>query len=490
MLQKKYNYLKYFVLLVIAVAYVLVFSYSTSPLYPNYFGLDFGGDSAQFLTVGKAWAQGRLPYQSMFDHKGPLIFFVDMVGYRLTGERFGILPFQIAAIFFTCLGIFKISCLANQNPAYNLVSVIASLSLLRVVYFNGNTVEEYGLPFFCFSVYFQVSWLSDSDDNKTHAPWQAFFYGLTFAVGLLTRLTNALPVCVGVLVITGVLLYHRQFKNLAQNIAGFLLGFLVLFLPFFLYFAIQGAAMDFWVGTLLYNMEYSAGMESWLRSATLQDLFTFFQCYLPWFMIGVSILLAFRRKKHLLALLYLLWFGSEFYLFCSGALFGQYAIIILAQAVLFFNEVMILGKTKPARGVQAAVLLFMIVFCGWEGKEALSLVSGMYHAYQVPQQKPYQALIDQIPAEDLDSFVAYGDNSLKDIYLAENLLPCYKYFTIQEWHASFSPEIRRDIHDTYAQATAKWILTCGDPSNIQDVLDSHYTEVSSTEGYTLWRNNA
>lgn len=50
-----------------------------------------------------------------------------------------------------------------------------------------------------------------------------------------------------------------------------------------------------------------------------------------------------------------------------------------------------------------------------------------------------QALIGQIPAEDRDSLVAYGDNSLKDIYLAKNLMTCYKYFTIQEWHASFSP---------------------------------------------------
>lgn len=107
--------------MIVAAVYVFVLFYCTSSLYPNCFGLDFGSDSAQFLTVGKAWAQGRLPYQSMSDHKGSLIFFVDMVEYRLTGERFGILSVQITTMFFPCLEIYRISRLVSQNPAYNLV---------------------------------------------------------------------------------------------------------------------------------------------------------------------------------------------------------------------------------------------------------------------------------------------------------------------------------------------------------------------------------
>ena len=38
------------ILAVIATIYVLMFSYSTSPIFPYY----YGGDSAQFLTIGKA----------------------------------------------------------------------------------------------------------------------------------------------------------------------------------------------------------------------------------------------------------------------------------------------------------------------------------------------------------------------------------------------------------------------------------------------------
>ena len=48
-----------------------VFSFSTSWLYSYY----FGGDSAQLLTIGKAWYLGKLTYVDMFDHKGPFIFY-------------------------------------------------------------------------------------------------------------------------------------------------------------------------------------------------------------------------------------------------------------------------------------------------------------------------------------------------------------------------------------------------------------------------------
>ena len=66
----KKNFLFIFILFIISALFVLIMSYSTSPLYPYY----FGGDSAQFQTIGKGWSKGMIPYKDMFDHKGPIIF--------------------------------------------------------------------------------------------------------------------------------------------------------------------------------------------------------------------------------------------------------------------------------------------------------------------------------------------------------------------------------------------------------------------------------
>ena len=69
-------------LLGVSAAFLLRFSYSTSFLWPGYCGYD----SAIFQTIGKYWAQGSVPYRDLFDHKGPLIFFIDMLGYWLHGR--------------------------------------------------------------------------------------------------------------------------------------------------------------------------------------------------------------------------------------------------------------------------------------------------------------------------------------------------------------------------------------------------------------------
>ena len=82
-----------------ATLFVLLFSYSTSPLYSNYLtygGEASAGDSLQFQTIGKAWLDGAIPYRDALDHKGPLLFFINMLGFLLGGgTRYGIVILQI-----------------------------------------------------------------------------------------------------------------------------------------------------------------------------------------------------------------------------------------------------------------------------------------------------------------------------------------------------------------------------------------------------------
>lgn len=58
--------------------FLLIFSWSTSPLY-----LTYGGDSLFFQIIGLGITQGKIPYVDLFDHKGPVPFFMDALGYSL-----------------------------------------------------------------------------------------------------------------------------------------------------------------------------------------------------------------------------------------------------------------------------------------------------------------------------------------------------------------------------------------------------------------------
>ena len=83
--------LSYALLTAAVTAFLLVFSVTTSPLTPGF----YGNDSAVFQLLGRAWKDGHLIYRDLFDHKGPVIFFIDMLGELLLPDRTGIFLIQI-----------------------------------------------------------------------------------------------------------------------------------------------------------------------------------------------------------------------------------------------------------------------------------------------------------------------------------------------------------------------------------------------------------
>mgnify|MGYP007033821844 CR=1 FL=1 len=56
------------------------------------------------------------------------------------------------------------------------------------------------------------------------------------------------------------------------------------------------------------------------------------------------------------------------------------------------------------------------------------------------------------------SIVTYGDNRFKELYLAHDLTPAYKYFVIQEWHASFSEFMIHDFFHPYLNIIVSFLI--------------------------------
>ena len=59
----------------------IIFSF----LNPLWYGHAPGFDASVYALFGKMWAHGEIPYQDMIDIKGPGIYLINMVGYRLGG---------------------------------------------------------------------------------------------------------------------------------------------------------------------------------------------------------------------------------------------------------------------------------------------------------------------------------------------------------------------------------------------------------------------
>src|SRR6266496_1916463 len=66
-------------------------------------------DSGVFLYVGWRFLNGDIPYRDVWDHKPPLIYFVDALGLRLTPDSlWGVWLLQFIVIFLTLLLIYKL----------------------------------------------------------------------------------------------------------------------------------------------------------------------------------------------------------------------------------------------------------------------------------------------------------------------------------------------------------------------------------------------
>lgn len=473
-----------------AISFLFVYfvSCSTSPFYPYY----YGDDSAQFQTIGKAWGDGLLPYINMYDHKGPLIFFIDMLGFYLTDSSTGIMLLQVLFMFVTLLFLYKMTQLVSSSKCYGIGAIILSLCLFHFAYSRGNFTEEYCLTFISICTYFQIKYLTAVHDQSklSHEPLHTLLYGLSLGVCLLTRVTNGITICAGTLIICCILLKNKKYKNLLWNAFCFMVGFLLIFTPFAVYFAANNAFYDFMYGTLLYNIEYQAQMTSWLRNTTLYSVIEFTLVHFSAFVIFIVAILALHRRKPAFAIYCFLCGILEVYIFTSGAGYGHYTIITLPQAIIFLNEIYIMEvKTKRDLFVKKMFSGLTVAFCIVCASVLLKRIIDLHNEYKDYNEVGYEELLDMIPEDERNSFVAYGGSVFKQLYLLNDITPCYKYFVIQEWHAGFSEQTREDIRQVFLNGNAKWILTEDSTEVIQDILDSRYTVVTEKDQYKLYHLN-
>ena len=85
----------YIFLVLYALILLLWYSYTTSPLYNR-----IGFDSEIFKIMGIGILEGKVPYRVLFDHKGPVIFFITALGQLFSPGRTGL--FLLRTVSLSC----------------------------------------------------------------------------------------------------------------------------------------------------------------------------------------------------------------------------------------------------------------------------------------------------------------------------------------------------------------------------------------------------
>jgi len=66
----------YIIISLIAIALIMSYCFKTNYWNRNIIGID----SSVFISIGEAMHEGKIPYKDIFDHKGPLIYFINYIG--------------------------------------------------------------------------------------------------------------------------------------------------------------------------------------------------------------------------------------------------------------------------------------------------------------------------------------------------------------------------------------------------------------------------
>lgn len=463
---------------IVAIVFVTLFSYTTSPLYDNY-GDTF--DSLIFQIIGKYWSEGKLPYAELWDMKGPFIFFIDCLGYGLTGNRYGIYIIEIICLSITLFYIYR-TLILYLNRRNSFLFSLLSLTGLSYIYEGGNLTEEYLLPFMAASFFLVVNWLKNieecSDENIRHEAWYSVVYGLTIGISFLSRLTNALPIFSAFFVIVCILIKKAEYKNLLYNILGILFGFLLVIVPFTSYFYYNGLLIDMLEATIIYPFEYAIHSSNNIKNTGIHY---FVLSYLNSIALLIISIIMFLNKTYTnnrySKWLWLFVSGIPFIWFCQSNGFGHYGMIVFP----LFAVIVIESRKMNYRIFP--LLVFILFIIGFSSKLRFAVIMNQWKNERLTV---YKAFLDKNENINYQSFVAYNCDPV--LYLDLDICPASRFFAMQDFGIGRISKQQELIKDDFTKKNIEWILlNDNDKENviIRDILSTKYRLISSDEVHHL-----
>ena len=233
-------------------------------------------DSGVYMYMAKGLLSGLVPYQDIWDHKGPAIFFINFLGLSTGLGRWGVWLIQI---IFVTLTLFILYRLLRKNTG--VFGVFTGLFVFSTLFFSfidgGNMVEEYAiLPGLASLLLFKDLEENPVSERRLRLIGIGLLTGFTFL--LRPNLISTL-VCISFyLLVEG--LIKKDLKSSLFSLSFLAAGFIGIVALVFLYFIKKAAFLDFFNAVFIYNFVYSSGSGS---KSLLKNFFWIFE-RLPFYM--------------------------------------------------------------------------------------------------------------------------------------------------------------------------------------------------------------
>lgn len=411
-------------------------------------------DSSVFQYVATEMQHGSIPYRDTFDHKGPLLYFINYLGLRIS-PNFGIWIIELATLTISILYFYRIARLCIE-PLPSFLVVAISIVPLSAYLEGGNLTEEYALPFISISLYIFLQYFITGRCRS----WSIVWCGVCFGGVLLLR-PNMIAVWIaGCLLVLVDCVRKKAFPDLFRFTGLFLLGSGIIIVPFVIYLFLNGALGAAYESYILFNFQYSASgtsVYSYLKSV-YSVIFQYFPILSAF---GVLLFISYERT-YKAVMVALSWLISIILILMSRTIYSHYAIVLIPTAIypvayLFSYFTQNNFNRKMTASVFFAILMFIGVMplstvLGMNVFRSVSQVVGL--ARQESKNNPVVSIVLEKTNPE-ERITVYGNQN--NYYLLSNRMSASKY-SYQTPIGDVDPSIYEAYFEDLEQVNPKVII--------------------------------
>ena len=486
--------------LLFSVIYTIVLLFFCSQF--SYLFGDFNEwvDINVYYTIGKGIWSGVIPYKDLFDHKGPLIFFIYGLGYKITPDSFQGM-FIIQTIFLS-IALFSVYRLSNLflNKLFSFFSACIFLNCL--FYFNsyGGQAEEFILVFMTISLYLFIKQFKV--DILQVPSYYMLLHGILLSATFFIKFNLILFWFFPLVAILINLVISKDKKLLRNYFVMFLLGITTVALPVFMYFILNNALYDFIESYFTANYIYGSGYKPSPYDFVFRFLVMFYKFakfnFLPAFFIILGVIY-FTCTKTL---------NNIFYRF-SILLSFCLVLVSIFMSEVFIHYYFVVCIVFVPLGVISFILLvsnlikkYNVFFIS-----VFSLFIILFSFYSISNKDFFGHSFDDLKSRKFDlgsidvfsniiekssdkSLICFGMDYNIGVFTKAKFIPSQKYFFSPNFYPDKYPIIYDSLSDYIASHSVKYIVMSDGfvfySLFYDQVINNSYKPISKVGIYTLY----
>jgi len=435
----------------LALSFLFICS-KNSPIYP----MNDWPDVDCIFTVGKSLNHGAVLYRDIFDHKGPILYFIYAIAALISETSYiGLWLIEIFAMTGFLFYSLKCVSLFTEHMKYTavLLPVFALLVFTTNAFSHGGSTEELCLLPLTYSLYYFLRILNDKEIKPIEHLLAGGCVGVIFWMKY-TIVGMYIGAYLTLLVLVIIKKDLKGFLNMLKNFGGFL----IITACVLLYFAANGALMDLWEvyfygNIFLYGEAASLSEKIIFAVATIAgtsmvNKLLFIPMYLGFLWMVIK-----KKKESIFCIAsyatagIFIFFGSAYYYYSLVlAAFSFLVLYIGCEALAFICKGKELISGNKATVLVTTIVCFILSY----------FLSGNTYLLQYEKEDMPQYKFAKIIASVEDAKVLNYHFLDGGFYFAADYLPENKYFYFSNLPA---PEMEADQNRMIEDTLVDFVIT-------------------------------